>query len=188
MVTKRIAISKYGMAYIMSTMRIIRASTLLPRNPAVAPQAMPSDTAASVASKPTVSEMRPPMRQRTNRSRPASSVPQKCAFLNVGAMLMASQSALSNACGNSQGPTTQASEIKASKVKLVTADLLRKNRRHASLHRLRLAIRLSLSLAFNIRSSIANFWIQPGVGQIDQQVQHHRQNGYQHHQTQHQRV
>ena len=125
------------MAYIMSTMRIITASVLPPRKPAVAPQAMPSDTEASVASKPTVSEIRPPIRQRTNKSRPASSVPQKCVFFRLGPMLMASQSALSKACGSSQGPITQALAISSSRHRLTTAARLRMKRRRASLHRLR---------------------------------------------------
>ena len=121
----------------MSTMRIINASTLPPMKPAVAPQAMPNDTEASVASSPTASEIRPPIRLRTSRSRPASSVPQKWAFLMLGGKLIASQSVVSNACGSSHGPTTQASAINASNTKLTTAALLRQKRHLASAHKLR---------------------------------------------------
>ena len=74
------------MAYRMSTMRIISASTRPPIKPATAPQATPSDTDTSVASSPTVSEMRPPTSVRTSKSRPSSSVPNRCQPVRVGAM------------------------------------------------------------------------------------------------------
>ena len=65
------------MAYIISTIRIISASTLPPKKPAVAPQMMPMVTEDKVASTPTISDTRPPIRLRTSRSRPASSVPHR---------------------------------------------------------------------------------------------------------------
>ncbi|MNR24291.1 hypothetical protein D3C85_1413620 [compost metagenome] len=76
----------------MSTMRIITVSTLPPRKPAVAPHTMPMVTEAMVAIRPTISEMRPPIRVRTSRSRPRSSVPNRCSLCQVGAIAIASQS------------------------------------------------------------------------------------------------
>ena len=116
----------------MSTTRIITASTLPPRKPAVAPQAMPRLTEVSVAISPTISEMRPPIRQRTSRSRPDSSVPNQCMFLKVGVWLMASQSVLSKALGSSIGPTMQASVIRLSSSRLKTAARLRMKRTRAA--------------------------------------------------------
>jgi len=55
---------------------------------------------------------------------------------SVGGWLMASQSAESNACGSSHGPTTQASVIRLSSTRLATAALLRMKRRRAENHRL----------------------------------------------------
>lgn len=81
----------------MSTMRIMKASTRPPRKPAVAPQAMPRVTDESVARMPTINEMRPPIRQRTSRSRPESSVPNQWKFWVVGGRRMASQSVVSKA-------------------------------------------------------------------------------------------
>jgi hypothetical protein len=123
------------MAYIMSTTRIIKASTLPPRKPAVAPHTMPMVHEASVASRPTMSDIRPPIRQRTSRSRPASSVPQKWLFFQVGATLMASQSALSNEWGSTNGPMAQANVTSASTSRLITAARLRRNRARASAQR-----------------------------------------------------
>ena len=84
-----------------------------------------------------MSEIRPPIRQRTNRSRPDSSVPQKCEFFSVGGRLMASRSALSKACGSTQGPTMQARVMSVRMARLIRAARLRRNRARASAQGLR---------------------------------------------------
>ena len=131
------AISRYGIAYIMSTIRIIALSTRPPTKPAIAPHTMPSVTDVSVASAPIISETRPPTRQRTSRSRPVSSVPNRCQFANVGVELIMFQSAESKAFGSSIGPITQASVISSRITRLATAALLRAKRTRASCHGLR---------------------------------------------------
>jgi hypothetical protein len=84
------------MAYIMSTKRIMKLSTLPPMKPAVAPQVIPTATEHRVASSPTINEIRPPIKQRTSRSRPDSSVPQRWKPCQLGGSFIASQSAVSN--------------------------------------------------------------------------------------------
>ena len=98
---------------------------------------MPTVTEASVAIKPTSNEMRPPTKQRTSKSRPASSVPHRCQLVSVGDALMFSQSAVSNAWGRTQGPAIQAAMIASNIHKLMDAARFLKNRRRASAHRLR---------------------------------------------------
>ena len=102
----------------------------------MAPQAMPRLTEVSVAINPTISEMRPPIRQRTSRSRPDSSVPNQCMFLSIGPWLMASQSVESNALGSNIGPKMQASVIRLSSTTLKTAARLRMKRTRAAYQRL----------------------------------------------------
>ena len=58
--------------------------------------------------------MRPPISVRTSRSRPSSSVPNRCQPARVGGALIRFQSTESNALGSSIGPNTQASVISAS--------------------------------------------------------------------------
>ena len=181
-------------------------STLPPRKPAVAPQAMPSATEASVASRPTISEMRPPIRQRTSRSRPDSSVPHQCMFFQVGGSFIASQSALSNSCGSKAGPSTQTSAISSSTARLATRRLVAHEahagvgpgaaaRAAARLAHARARIGLQGPGCVRLRGGDASRWhsvpdlrVERRVGQVDQQVQQHCQHRDQHHQAQHQRV
>ena len=117
----RIAISRYGIAYIMSTTRIITESTRPPAKPAVAPHATPNRPDTSVPSRPTSIDTRPPISVRTSRSRPSSSVPNQCWFAQVGGRLIEAQSLAAGSAASSHGPTKQASVISASSTRLNSA-------------------------------------------------------------------
>ena len=81
----------------ISKNRIITLSIFPPTNPAVAPYSVPIKTATSAPSAPTISEIRPPRRVRTNKSRPRLSVPNQCLLAASGALCIAPKSGSSKA-------------------------------------------------------------------------------------------
>ncbi|MNF79386.1 hypothetical protein D3C84_615980 [compost metagenome] len=124
-----------GKALRISSTRIIRLSTRPPMKPEAAPYRVPMMTATTAPMMPTMSEMRPPSRVRTNRSRPRLSVPNQCPVSMSGAACMAPQSGSSKVYWDRCGPTITARPIMVRMMRLVSAALLRRKRRRASFHR-----------------------------------------------------
>src|SRR5258706_15571879 len=184
----------YGIAYIMSTMRIITASTRPPRKPAVAPQATPIRPETSVPSSPTSSETRPPSSVRTSRSRPSSSVPNQWAFCSVGARLIADQSLSVGSCDSSSGPTKHASAISTRSTRLTSAArcCTKRAKAFASGPRGRDGAGASAGTPDieeeRFMESVPDTRIEPRVGEVDQQIDQHGDHRRQHNETQHERV
>src|ERR1700733_13780157 len=76
-----IASSTAGSESVISTARMIMASTMPPRKPAIAPSALPTPAPASTTTTEIGSDCCAPNSVRVNTSRPRASVPSQCSAL-----------------------------------------------------------------------------------------------------------
>src|SRR4051794_28539403 len=121
---------------------------------------------------PTSSEMRAPYITRVNTSRPCTSVPNQWAW--PGGANCASEVVFQE-YGAIHGQISTSSTSTANTMRLITAGLFRRNRRHARW----LGLRCSIILHPRIEQAVTD---------VDEEIEHQQQNRVEHHQPDDHRV
>ena len=122
--TSKMASTKEGMVWKNSVKRITRSSTSPPQYPATAPSVTPTESAATVETAPTISEIRAPWAMPAATSRPRLSLPNNIPISPGG---MKGAPAISQGLpGKSSGAVAATSSTSSSPASPTTAPLLRR--------------------------------------------------------------
>src|SRR5262245_55202047 len=163
--------------------------------PDTSPTTIPTDVPMPTASSPTQSEMRLPKITRLSTSRPMSSVPKGWAQLGGASRISGC------AARGSYGARTLAKIAVKTRMRIRPAEIIPSGFRFITVHRERIRLicsvtgwsklragAVAMAMAQLTPSLIADPRIQPGVGQIHDQVERHQGHGHRHHVRLHDRI